>query len=537
MEDIVLIMIIQRCGFVKKKINIMTSCDDNIAVYILPQLVSINKHLGIYDVDFYLMHSQISDEHIRLISEFSLSLDSVTFHEIRLKDNRLFEKIAKYGDARSKKGGKLWPHETYYWYYAHYYLPDDMERIMYIDAGDVVITGDIGEYYFKDFNNKIFVASPRLLTTRGNQTNFIRKSDLENIELLSNILGAGIFCAGTIVLNLPKFRNIITTGFFDKQIETLKATFPGTVALYLGDQGLASWIFADDIEYYIDSDNIDVLYRPYNFPVGNLYEYEKDDFKFPINAVHYNASKTFKPWIARFDIEEIAKYDLRVNGAVGHAPYTATPTMIEFYEMWWEFCKDTPIYEELNNRAKIAADALQKYFLPLCDNYNKLMVEHKTLEQKHLSLNQTMSSVLSQFPLLSGVSPNSVTFLLSIITQVMREDIQSAIDEVYNLVDGDIPDEHAESYLTLAMHVCASAEYVDGWIFFKKEYARFLLNSGSTDKANEQIKELEELLADDEEIMDLRKMLILLLKNDSRTDLQQGLSRFSPSGGALTPKG
>jgi len=490
---------------VKKKINIMTSCDDNIAVYILPQLVSINKHLGNYDVDFYLMHSKISDEHIRLISEFSTSLDNITFHEIHLEDNRLFENIAKYGDARSKKGGKLWPHETYYWYYAHYYLPDDMERIMYIDAGDVIITGDIGEYYYKDFNNKMFVASPRLLITRENQTNFLRKSDMENIELLSNILGTGIFCAGTIVLNLPKFRSVITDGFFDKHIETLKTTFPGTVALYLGDQGLASWIFADEIEYFMKSGDNDILYRPNNFPVGYFYENERDDFKFPINVVHYNASKSFKPWIARFDVEEIAKYDLRVNGAVGHAPYTATPTMIKFYEIWWEFCKETPIYEEVNNRAKISADALQKYFLPLCDSYNKLMVEHKNLEKKHLSLDQTLHSVLNQFPLLSGVSPNSVTFLISIITPVMREDIRSALDEVYRLVDSDIPDEHAESYLTLAQHICASAEYADGWILFKKELARFLLNSGSVDKANVHISELEVLLTDDREVIDLRE--------------------------------
>jgi len=457
-----------------------------------------------YDVDFYLMHSQISDEHIRLISDFSMSLDNVTFHEIRLEDNRLFDNIAKYGDARSKKGGKLWPHETYYWYYAHYYLPDDMERIIYIDAGDVVITGDIGEYYYGDFNNKMFIASPRVLITRGGQTSFIRKSDYEDIRLLNEMLGTGSFCAGTIVLNLPKFRSIITDDYFDKYIDILKTTFPGAVALYLCDQGLASWVFADDIEFFMESDNLDVLYKPNNFPVGNLYEYEKEDFNFPINAVHYNASKTFKPWIARFDVEEIAKYDLRVDGAAGYAPFTATPTIIEFYEMWWEFCKETPIYEDVNNRAKIAADALEKHFLPLCDSYNKLMVTYKDLEKKHLSLDQTISSVLAQFPLLSGVSPGSVTFLLSIITPVMREDLQSALDEVYRLADGDIPDEHAESYLVLAQLVCASAEYADGWIFFRKELTRFLLDSGSIDKAKEQIKELEELLPDDKEIMDLR---------------------------------
>jgi lipopolysaccharide biosynthesis glycosyltransferase len=457
-----------------------------------------------YDVDFYLIHSQITDEHIRLISEFSATLDNITFHEIRLEDNRLFEKITKYGDARSKKGGKIWPPETYYWYYAHYYLPDDMERIMYIDAGDVVIVGDLGEYYYKDFNNKMFIASQRVLLTKGGHTTFIRKSDYENRTLLSQMLGTGAFCAGTIVLNLPKFRSTVNDGYYDEYIEMLKATFPNTVALYLGDQGLASWIFADEIEYFTDNGNIDVLYRPNNFPVGNFYQYEREDIKFPLNALHYNASKTFKPWIARFDKDEIAKHDLRVNGEAGYAPFSATPTLIEFYELWWDFCKETPIYEDVNENAKKTADALQKYYLPLCESYNKLMVSHLDLEKKHLSLDQTLKSVLDQFPLLSGVSPDSVTFLISIITPIMRDDLQSALDEIYRLADGDIPDEHAESYLTLAQLVCASAEYADGWIFFKKELAVFLLNSGSIDKANEQIKELEELLPDDKEVIDLR---------------------------------
>jgi len=361
----------------------MTSCDDNIAAYIMPQLVSINKNLNMYHINFYVMHSKISLKNMQLIKNFAETLDNITFHELRVRDNKLFNMIEKYGDGRGIKGGRLWPNEAYYWYFAHLYLPQDMERVIYIDAGDIIITGDIGEYYFKDFNNKLIIANARLLITHEGKTDFFQKSDLENKQILGQVLGAGTFCAGSIVLNLEKFREVIKDDFIDNYIESLKKIYPGEKCLFNGDQGLASGAFAGEIEYFMKPGEKDVWYRPYNFPVGNLYEREKEDFDFPICVLHYNASLTLKPWVARFDISEIAKYDFRVDGAAGPAPYMATPAIIELNEVWWEYCKETPIYEELDYRARIAADVLQKYFLPLCNEYNKLFVKNKDSEEKN----------------------------------------------------------------------------------------------------------------------------------------------------------
>jgi hypothetical protein len=346
-----------------------------------------------------------------------------------------------------------------------------------------------------------------MLITREGKTDGLQKRDIESNELLGTILGAGTFCAGTIVLNLDKFRRVITKGSVDKYIESLEKKFPDEACLYMGDQGLASAFFAGEIEYFLQKDNPELWYRPNNFPVGYFYEHEKEDFKHRINAIHFNAGLTYKPWVARFDVNEIAKYDLRVNGAAGHAPYMATPTVIGFNEMWWEFCRETPIYDEVNYRAEIAADVLQKYFLPLCNDYNKLFIKHEELEQKNNDLNQCISSLLNQFPLLNDLSPASVSFLKPIINAVFRDDIQSALDEVLHMGDNEIPDEHAESYLTLAQHICAAAEYADGWLLFKKEFARFLLDSGLRERAANEIKELEDLLPDDEEVKALRKKL------------------------------
>ena len=484
--------------------NIITSCDDNIASYILPQLVSINKNLGMYDVKFYLMHSKVSSENLQLIDDFSKTQDNITFYELRVKNNKQFKNIDKYGDGRGIKGGRLWPVEAYYWYYAHLYLPQDMERIIYIDAGDIIITGDIGDYYFKDFNDKFFTANARLLITRDGKTDFFQKNDLDNIELLGRVLGAGTFCAGSIVLNLNKFREEVKEGYIDKYIESLKKIYPEVKCLFNGDQGLASGAFAGKIGYFMKPGEKDVWYRPYNFPVGNLYEREKEDFDFPVCIVHYNASLTYKPWVARFDKNEIAKYDLRVDGAAGPAPYMATPAIIEYNDIWWKYCEKTPIYEELNFRAGIAAEVLQKYFLPLCNDYKDLFVSNKELEEKYTGAKQLLDLLINKFPLLSGITMEDISYLGTIISAVLQNDLQAALDEVLRLSNTDIPDKYAECYLILAQNICAVTEYAEGWVMFKKEHARFLISIGNKEKADDIIKELDSLLPDDEEVIILR---------------------------------
>ena len=488
----------------RKEINIMTSCDDNIAIYILPQLASINMHLGMYRIDFYLMHSSITDEHIKLLRDFTATLDNIRFHEIKVCDNGLFDKSVKYGDARSQ-GRRLWPHETYYWYYAHKYLPAEMERVMYIDAGDVVIVGDVGEYYFKDFNDKLFIASPRLMISRNGKPDVFNKYDTADLETLRTMLSLGTFCAGVLVLNLNKFRETISESFIDDFIELLKNTFPGADCLYLGDQGLASAAFTGEIEFFGGEDGVDISYRPYNFPVGYYYDHEEGDISYTPKVLHYNASYTCKPWVARFGADEVGKYNFRVEKQFKYAPFVANAPIIKLNEEWWKCCKETPVFEELDYRARIAAKALQDHFFPLCKSFNELASNHHDLTQRHNSLTKNYQDLLNESPLLAHLTPPDASFLHSVIAAVLRGDMQAALDDVLRLAEGEIPDEQAERFLILAVNICASVEYADGWIVFQKELIGLLIGSDRKYEALEKIKELEELLPDDAEIKEYRK--------------------------------
>jgi glycosyltransferase involved in cell wall biosynthesis len=63
----------------------------------------------------------------------------------------------------------------------------------------------------------------------------------------------------------------------------------------------------------------------------------------------------------------------------------------------------------------------------------------------------------------------------------------------------EVPDNQIEAFCAVGEFVCAACENADGWLFFKKLLARFLLNVGRLDEARPKLDELAELLPDDGE--------------------------------------
>ena len=108
-------------------------------------------------------------------------------------------------------------------------------------------------------------------------------------------------------------------------------------------------------------------------------------------------------------------------------------------------------------------------------------------------------------PMLSDLSPKAASFMRHAIAAVLLGDMDAALDEVMRIAGIEIPDDCSEHYLLFAQNICAAAEYAEGWIIFQKEYANFLIETGRTNEALEKIKELEELLPDDEEVRAFRK--------------------------------
>ena len=307
-----------------KRMNIMTSCDNNLAQWIPTQITSIGVNLHEYDVHFYLFHYRITAENISAINDYCNTFENITFHEIIIQNLPLLEKLAEHGGN--------FPPEAYAWLHCHEQFPTTEERVIYIDAGDIIIHGDISEYYFADFEGKSFVATPinGTFSEPNGTVRLLGKDDLSNRNH-AKVFRDKHISSGTVVINLEKFRinsdNIaIHYQSCINYIRTLKLepipSLPG--AEYLGDQGFAGLAFAGDIKLFgyeevlrhvigsstKDAETVDVYknatYLPYNLPQV-IYANDTSCWYIPV-ILHYGATLP-KPWTCQHTIEEIDTID------------------------------------------------------------------------------------------------------------------------------------------------------------------------------------------------------------------------------------
>lgn len=330
-----------------KKLNIMTSCDNNLALYIMPQLASIHVNMPEYDVHFYLFHYRISSEKVNFLANYAKTLGNITFHEVRMENEAEFEKLAKHGGH-----GGSYPPEAYVYLNCHNQLPQDIDRILYIDAGDVIFHGDISGYYFDDFEGKSFIATHVCISVLDDEglPRLLSKEDFNNPARLDIIRGA-MANGGCVMVNLEKFR---TSGenFFSRYTHIIENTPPMQWkncedAIYTSDEGLMTLAFFGDIKFFGYESLIKNIehtfstwknergllnaYAPYNFFNTNYRDY----WYIPV-ILHY-AAGTPKPWKHRYAPE------------CNPNPDDMTRENMRMHDIYWEYAALTPLYETVPN--------------------------------------------------------------------------------------------------------------------------------------------------------------------------------------------
>ena len=372
----------------------MTSCDGNLAKYILPQLVSIEENLckqcG-YNVHFYLAHNRIPSENVQMLESFAKEQTNISFHEVKVTENICF-----YESLAGGKGGKQWPYEAYLTLRAQDYLPEDVDRILYIDAGDVIIDGDIGPYYFDDFEGNFIIATPLgfKINPISNEKELFTSEDI--LQLAKH---GSLFNSGSYVINIEKFR---TEGYSiedylylsDMLIQNAK---PGSSA-YFGDQGFLAAAFVGHIKFFGYPEYKDPSYMPYNFRSA-YWDLFKNEPNYKPVILHY--ALISKPWVVRFSDEVI-------DNVIGHPDFIdknrfvpippiayMTPQGLRLGEVWWKYAKKTPIYEEASMRATITAESWVKHYFPLCTAYNNLGANYNILSTEYNKLAADLNNLNS----------------------------------------------------------------------------------------------------------------------------------------------
>ncbi len=277
----------------KNNYNIMTSCNDTLVPYVAISITAMAKNLKHDRIDFWLLYSRINVQNLEMLKAVADTFDNIVLHEVYVSDSEKYNQLAQYG------GG--WAGEAYYALNAHLLLPETIERAMYIDAGDVLIVGDIAPYYFADFQDNSLIVTPGRYKQRGDDVVCFEADDLGDWKNELPKILRGIFNSGSYVMNLDKMRK---DGRRLEDYQFLAAELCKIIGdekhVYWGDQGLLSAAFVGDVKYFMYPQIRNLWYMPYNFCVW-YYDAVKELPPYEPAVVHF-AGCAFKPWKGKYPI-------------------------------------------------------------------------------------------------------------------------------------------------------------------------------------------------------------------------------------------
>jgi lipopolysaccharide biosynthesis glycosyltransferase len=319
----------------------------------LPQLASLAATNSRYDLHFYLFHTHITEEKISLIGSFAESV-GITFHNTIITDTAPYEHFAKLG-------GK-YPKEAFYTIGLEKYLPPEMDRILYIDAGDIIINGDLARFYFDNFEGKAIIASvanPKVnLINNRLCIEEYTENDLTNPRLRKKMT-TGIFNTGVVLYNLPHIReNGYSIENFTELADALNAGNTSEMSAFFADQGLLSVGYLGDQKLFGFPQCIfDQTLRtqapapfitlpiPYNYTVGFMLVYTPLVSFEPI-VLHFDYPQ-WKPWKPDFTEDEL----LLISSPDYTGSFMFPCSMKDFQSIYWKYAQMTPIYDNLRRMA------------------------------------------------------------------------------------------------------------------------------------------------------------------------------------------
>lgn len=302
----------------------MTSSDERLFPKIKVQMEAISRNLSSRDVNFFLFHEGKSCDALDSLHRFAAKYSNLHFFDIVINQPDQYNKLSVMG------GGQKWGGAAYYSLCAYQYLPPEVDRILYLDAGDTLVVDNIDEYYFSDFQGCSLLAMSQCFKIVNDEPILFDKDDLFNQLYTSSIL-RGVFNSGSYVINLEKCRAVgLTIEECLQYAEALCALVDKKENVYWGDQGFLSALFVGDIQFYKYPEIRHWLYMPYNFCMWYFdYMVQKVDYK--PHILHWAGA--LKPWQCMYPIflQQFQKQEDLHNMSelkLGQA---------EYYYLWHEY--------------------------------------------------------------------------------------------------------------------------------------------------------------------------------------------------------
>lgn len=281
------------CYNLKMSIPIFLSSDNNYAPYMAAEIVSIVENTESF-IDFYILDGGISDQNIEKISLMAEKYNNCSLEFIKIDLEKEFSSITF--------NNENCPHITIS-AYSRFLIPDlkpDLKKIIYLDI-DIIANGDIKNLYEHDLSQYALGAVPGQMLSISQ----------ERIKTLNLSKSHKYFNSGVLLMDLDKFRNqeIIKHFYEIEQERNNDFKFP--------DQ--------DIFNIYFDNNYL---------KLDKIYNYEARTIRICKDFVLRHYTSGTKPWQFRPDVR----------------------THIHGIDLFWNYLKKTPFYDETVKNCKFTTD-------------------------------------------------------------------------------------------------------------------------------------------------------------------------------------
>lgn len=184
-------------------------------------LNSIQKSNKGKNFDIYILHKNLSKKEIDKI-EKGLDLEKFHINDIKINETEI-NTLPVYEER--------YPVEIYFRIFAAKYLPNDMERVLYLDA-DTLVINELDELYNMDFEGNYFIAATHIKKVM-HKFNEIRLGLEEENPYINT---------GVLLMNLKELRKI------EIEKEVIDFIKKNRKKLILPDQDIISTIYGSKIK-------------------------------------------------------------------------------------------------------------------------------------------------------------------------------------------------------------------------------------------------------------------------------------------------
>ena len=274
----------------RPRINVAAALNSHYMRYTYVMLTSLFVNQKEADIHVYLLHSDLSDEEQKCLQSLALGYGH-TIHYLH---------ISRESFPTALPTTQEWPLEAYYRLLLPDILPDEVDRLLYLDV-DMIVNKPIAELYQTDFEGALFCACSDMST----KLPCLDRRD----EIFKDHIGAGFiyFNSGFMLWNIALLRGKYS--FKDYMELAKKLEFK----MLAPDQDLLNYMHWNQIKF-VDEYQYNLFSR-IAYKNGIRYEQVKEETV----IIHYAGMKPWEGQYVHYDIEKL----------------------------WWDYAKQTPFYVEL----------------------------------------------------------------------------------------------------------------------------------------------------------------------------------------------